>query len=51
MIKFKNEFCYKRGNDSTSVDYHNMLKKWKVKNVINNLTADVPVGFCTFSRL
>ena len=30
--KIKNEFCCeKRGNDSTSVDYHGTLKKCKVK--------------------
>ncbi|KAJ0906773.1 hypothetical protein HanRHA438_Chr07g0291051 [Helianthus annuus] len=31
MIKSKMSFVVKRGNDSTSVDCHNMLKKWKVK--------------------
>ena len=44
-------FVVNKRNDSISVDCHSMLKKWKVKNVINNLTVDVPVGFCTFSRL
>ena len=47
----KIEFLSKRGNDSTSVDYHSMLKKCKFKKVINNLTVDVSVDFRTFSKL